>query len=251
MPSYFITGTSRGIGLAIVTELLKDPQNFVIASARNPGGSKGLSELASQYHSDRLTLVTLDTSVPGQITAAAAEAQKLLPSGLDYLINNAGVSYQNSATSTFDELDIELFEKELLFNTVPIIHILRAFKPLVLKSAEKKVLFVTSELGSIEIADARPNLANAYGVGKAALNMLARKWGAVTKDEGIISILIHPGWVDTELGNNIDAWIQERVPGLKPISTQESAKGVIKVIQEAKKQDAVPFVNYDGSVIPW
>ncbi len=64
-----------------------------------------------------------------------------------------------------------MFTKELLFNTVPILHLLRAFKPLVAKSSEKKVITITSDLGSIEAAGGRPNLANAYSVGKAALNM--------------------------------------------------------------------------------
>ncbi|CAL1706577.1 unnamed protein product [Somion occarium] len=249
MPSYFITGSSRGIGFAIVVELLKDPKNFVIASARNPSASQGLQDLASKYPKDRLALVTFDVSKPEQIEAAAKEVDQLAPKGLDYLINNAGISYQ--ALTTFDDLDLKLFEEELVFNTVPLIRILRAFKPLVVKSTEKKVLFITSSLGSIQDAAGRPNLANAYSISKAALNMLARKWGAVNKSEGIISVLVHPGWVDTDLGQTIEPWLTAAVPGIKPLTVEDSAKGVVKVIQDAKMEDGVHFFNYDGTTIPF
>lgn len=249
MPSFFITGTSRGIGLALVEELLKDPQNFVIATARNPSGSKGLQALSAKFSKDRLALVPLDTSKPEQITQAAKEVEKLTPNGLDYLVNNAGISLQPLAT--FEELKIDLFAEELLFNTVPILNLLREFKPLIAKSATKKVVTITSELGSIELGGGRPDLANAYSVGKAALNMLIRKWGASHHPEGIINVLIHPGWVDTELGNDIDPWLQQRFPGIKPISVETSVQGVIKVAKEAKLEDAVPFFNYDGKPIPW
>ena len=77
------------------------------------------------------------------------------------------------------------------------------------------------------------------------------KWGAVYKDEGITAVLIHPGWVATDLGAVIDAWIQERSPGAKPITVEESAAGVVKVSLEAKLEASVPFVNYDGTRLQW
>ncbi|KAI0078259.1 NAD(P)-binding protein [Panus rudis PR-1116 ss-1] len=249
MPSYFVTGSSRGIGLGIVTQLLQDPENLVIATARSPATSQGLQDLAAKYPKDRLILLTLDISVPEQIVAVAEETSKLLPNGLDYFISNAATS--NQLLTTFEDLDPKLFADEILEHTIPNLNLIHAFQPLIARSKEKKALFITSDLGSLTGAPIRPNLATPYCVGKAALNMLVRKWGAAVKDKGIIPVLVHPGWVATDLGLGIDSWVQQHFPGLKPITTEQSAAGVLKIIQEARLQDSAPYLNYDGAVIPW
>lgn len=67
--------------------------------------------------------------------------------------------------------DLEEFENELHFNTIVPIQLLRAFLPSIKKSKQKKIAVITSLLGSIEVGAGLPNLANAYAVSKAALNM--------------------------------------------------------------------------------
>lgn len=81
---------------------LKDPQNRVIATARAPSSAAGLQELKLGAAKDRLTVLALDISDPAQILKVAEEVEKLLPDGLDYLINNAGISYQ--PLTTFEDL---------------------------------------------------------------------------------------------------------------------------------------------------
>lgn len=56
-----VTGSSRGLGLEFVKQLLENSQSRVVATARNPTGSKGLAALTEQF-ADRLKLVALDTS---------------------------------------------------------------------------------------------------------------------------------------------------------------------------------------------
>lgn len=62
-------------------------------------------------------------------------------------------------------------KKEVEFNTTTPINIIRGFLPLIRKGNAKKILVVTSQLGSIEIGFHMVNLSNAYSVAKAALNM--------------------------------------------------------------------------------
>lgn len=120
MPSFFITGCSRGIALAMVEELvsgsqsspvlaspstsplLKDPNNFIIASARSPSASPGLQRLASSFPVNRLALVEFDIANPEKMAKGASEAAALLPGVLDYLVNSAGSNLQ--AEATFDEM---------------------------------------------------------------------------------------------------------------------------------------------------
>ncbi|KAF9527381.1 hypothetical protein CPB83DRAFT_856451 [Crepidotus variabilis] len=249
MPSYLVTGSSRGIGLAIVEYLVTLPDTIVLATARNPGASKGLQDLAAKHGKDRLVLVTLDVSSPASIEAAHKEATALLPKGLDYLVLNAGTHMQPSCT--FDDIDFKLLAEEIRFNTEYPIVTIRTFLPLIRKSEIKKIAFISSELGSIEAASQLPGLTNAYCIAKASYNMLARKYGGMLKFEGINVVTIHPGWVKTEIGDGIEAWMNTYAPQMKPITAEVSASGSIKAIQDAKLEEGPGFYNWEGVKRPW
>lgn len=122
MPSYLVTGSSRGLGLGFVTELvsqfdtvyphlkydhsyfmkqLKGNDNVVIATARNTAASTGLQELKSKHRDGQLHLIDLDVTNIESIQRSAQETNRLLPGGLDNLISNAGVN-PNPLTSFED-----------------------------------------------------------------------------------------------------------------------------------------------------
>ncbi|KAI0080977.1 NAD(P)-binding protein [Panus rudis PR-1116 ss-1] len=249
MPSFFITGASRGIGLGLVAELLKDEKNSVVATARNPAGSKGLQELVAKYPKERLATLTLDVTSPEQISNAAKETVKLFPNGLDYFIHNAG--YWEQAFTPVEKLDVAAFEKEIAFYTVPVVHILREFKSLVQKSTEKKFVFISSIAASLTLVPNVGEVGIPYSVGKVAQNMLVRKWGLVNKDLGITVATIHPGFVDTDMGQDALDYFRAKDPNAKPISVQESVDGVLKVSFAAKLEDSTSFWSYTGDVLPW
>jgi NAD(P)-dependent dehydrogenase (short-subunit alcohol dehydrogenase family) len=116
---------------------------------------------------------------------------KLLPGGLDTFVGNAGVNHQ--PRPTFEELDLPLFEDELKIEIINNTILIRTFLPLIRQGKGKKFIFMSSILGSIELAASMPGLNDAYCVSRAALNMLIRKWGGALKFEGISTALIHPG----------------------------------------------------------
>lgn len=248
MPSWLITGTSRGIGLSIVIDLLKEENNFVIATARDLS-AKDLQEVAANYPETRLALVELNVADVASIKKAAEEVATLLPDGLDYLINNAGINPQ--PMTSFEDLDLKLFADELSFNTVTVIQVTSAFLPLVKKSGVKKIIFITSVLGSLELGGSWPFISNSYSISKAALNMLARKWGAVLKHEGVTVALIHPGWVQTDLGDGIKGWMETYAKNVPQITTAQSSAGVLAVAKNVTTDSTGSFYNYDGSKLPF
>ncbi|KAI0081007.1 NAD(P)-binding protein [Panus rudis PR-1116 ss-1] len=249
MPTYLITGSGKGIGLGLAEALLRDPQNYVIATTRNPASSPGLQQLSDQHPKERLVILPLDVTVPEQMSSLAKEVEKLLPNGLDYFIHNAGIWAQQF--TPVEELDVDQFEEEVKFYTVPVVHLLREFKPLILQSSEKKVIFVSTNLASFTLATLLPDLGIPYCVGKAAQNMLARKWGIVNKSLGITTIMLHPGWVDTFLGQVSIEYMRAKNPSAKPIPVEESVSGMMKVIHSVKLEDAATFWSYTGEILPW
>lgn len=91
MASFFVTGASRGFGLASVRDLASLPATQfrkVTASAR--GDAPALNELA-QRSSGRVNVIQLDVTDQTSVKTAAAEAETVLGGKrLDVLINNAG-----------------------------------------------------------------------------------------------------------------------------------------------------------------
>ncbi|TFY58299.1 hypothetical protein EVJ58_g6497 [Rhodofomes roseus] len=291
MRAYLVVGASRGIGLALVVELLKDPTILVLATARAPNRAPGLQALSSS----RLSILELDVTDATSVERAASAAAALLPagSGLDCLIYNAAVLLQE--VTPFEQVDLAVFQQELLTNTVAPLHVVRAFLPLlrlphppsstssslssdISHRQSTKIVFVSSDLGSLEVAPTKAGLCETYSVCKAGLGMLARKWGTTLKEEGICTLILHPGtvlhvfqhsqrqnadsgvggftvlttgWVDTDMGNSINIWMSEHRPGLSKISATESAARCLRVIEDARIEDAVAFYAYDGSRVPW
>lgn len=92
MASFLITGASRGLGLALVKELVSLPSSKVsniIAGVR--GDAPALDELVPNS-SGRLSVIKLDVTNQSLLQQAADEADKILgDKGLDILVNNAGI----------------------------------------------------------------------------------------------------------------------------------------------------------------
>ncbi|EED85465.1 predicted protein [Postia placenta Mad-698-R] len=230
MPSYLVTGANRGLGFAMVEEL----------------------DLVAKYGKDRLALITLDYADGESIEKAAEAASALLPNGLDYLLSYAGVNLQE--TALFDQIDMKVLEDEFRINAFAPFHLTRSFLPLVRKSNEKKVVFVTSDLASLENAPSLSTLSIVYSMTKASLNMLARKWAPTLHNEGIAVVLVHPappGWVGTDMGKLIREWVKENIPHHKMITIEESTTGTLSVIKQAKPEKAIKYYTQDGSTLPW
>ena len=90
-------GASRSLGLGYAKELLaSSPDVRVVAAARNPSSAEGLQALANDAaNKDRVYLLQLDVEDKEQVAKAAKELEDsgfLGESGLDALVNNAGVA---------------------------------------------------------------------------------------------------------------------------------------------------------------
>jgi NAD(P)-dependent dehydrogenase (short-subunit alcohol dehydrogenase family) len=96
-----------------------------------------------------------------------------------------------------------------------------------------------------------PGLSNAYSVSKAALNMLGRKWSAELKPEGIAVFMLHPGWVETDIGDEIEPWMTKCSPDMKKMTVQASAADCVKLFKSVGIEDTGAFFNHDGNKLPF
>lgn len=68
------------------------------------------------------------------------------------------------------------------------------------------------------------------------MQILASEW----QQHGISVSLIHPGWVQTDMGG----------PGAA-ISPQESAEGIRRVIEKMDMTNTGSFFKWNGEIHPW
>jgi NAD(P)-dependent dehydrogenase (short-subunit alcohol dehydrogenase family) len=92
MASYFITGTSRGVGLKLTEILASKPASevsIIFAAARTE--TDALKALAAKFPG-RIEIVSIDVTSENSAKQAASKVEQLLgDKGLDVLINNAGI----------------------------------------------------------------------------------------------------------------------------------------------------------------
>ncbi|NXV04428.1 DHB2 dehydrogenase, partial [Cettia cetti] len=92
--SVLVTGANRGIGLGLIQHFLRMPKppQWIFAGCRDPKGqrAKELQNLASKH--PNIIIIPLEVTDPASIKAAVAKVgEHLEGSGLNLLINNAGI----------------------------------------------------------------------------------------------------------------------------------------------------------------
>ncbi len=108
--------------------------------------------------------------------------------------------------------------------------------PKLSESASPHVFHMTSQMGSI--ADNHSGGYYFYRISKASLNMFNKSFSRDYPD--IPSIVIHPGWVRTEMGGNH-----------APISPEIAAINISDLILTANNLSSGNFYNYKGEILPW
>lgn len=87
---WLISGTSRGIGLALVTKLLLDPRNIVFAGVRSASSPGGLKELTEKKENEgRLFVLGLPSDEEEEAREAARVVEEKV-GWVDIVIANAG-----------------------------------------------------------------------------------------------------------------------------------------------------------------
>lgn len=226
MPTVVITGANRGIGLEFARQYAADGWT-VIATCRDLANPGGLADLAG------VELFVLSVDDPASIKAFAGA---LKGRSIDLLINNAGIIGPALEQQSKDGIDVDGWLETLKVNGLAPILVSLGLRALL--AAGAKVATVSSQLGSI--TETESGGMYAYRASKAAINMGNRTLAADWRDDGITCIVMHPGWVQTDMG------------GPKaPVSPSDSVAGMRRVIAAAGPGDSGAFFAYDGRRIPW
>lgn len=181
-----VTGANRGIGRALVEALLARGVSKVYAAARNVASVRDLFPQAN----GRVVPLRLDVTDPVQVQAAAAQAQDVT-----LLVNNAGYA----ANADLFSSDLNAARQEFEVNYWGPLHVLRAFAPHLKGRPGAAVVTVSSVAGLTNFP-----LFPTYSDSKAAAHSLTVAARHLLAPEGVRSIGVYPGPVDTDMAKAIE-----------------------------------------------
>jgi NAD(P)-dependent dehydrogenase (short-subunit alcohol dehydrogenase family) len=227
MATVLITGASRGLGLEFCKQYAAEDWE-VLACCRHPEKAGKLAEIAG------VRVLPLDVADFTQIDRLARELKDI---AIDVLINNAGV-FGDSPGHGFGQLDYTAWTRTLLINAQAPVKMSEAFLPHLQRGKLKKLVSISSQMGSISDNSSGDSIL--YRTSKAALNAAMKSLSMDLKNLGISVIILHPGWVKTDMGG----------PNAL-IDTEKSVNGMRQVIADSTLQSSGSFLKYDGSTVPW
>ena len=232
MPTVLITGANRGLGLEFVRQYAADGWQ-VIACARFPSEADELRTIKGS-----IIVHPLDVSDFGTVDALAG---RLEGTAVDVLLNNAGVigprTADNDLGQSFGHINYAAWADVLRVNTMAPLKMAEAFVENVAASAQKKIVTISSTIGSHARAEGG---VYAYRTSKTAVNMVMHNLAADLKPRDIITAAFCPGWVKTRMGGS-GAQIEPPV----------SIAGVRRVIDGLTLETSGRFWLYDGSALSW
>lgn len=220
MATIVVTGANRGIGLELARQL-SERGDTVIAVVRK--ASDALSDLGVEI------IDGVDVTDPASV---ARFADALTGRQIDILINNAGILSRQS----LDTLDYDEMRRQFEVNALGVLRVTTAALPCL--GSGSKVAIVSSRMGSME--DNTSGSHYGYRMSKAAVNMAGRSLAHDLKDQGITVVLLHPGYVATDMTDHKG-----------DTSPDEAARGLIARIDEAGADRSGSFWHANGTELPW
>jgi len=229
-PVVLVTGANRGLGLEFSRQYAAEGWQ-VFAACRSPDKAGELKKLETDS-GGRVRVLPMDVMDTTSVKAAAGVIGK---EPIDLLLNNAGVM---GPRERLGDLDYAAWARVLDANTLGPARVVEAFVANVAKSGQKKIVTITSGMGSL--ADNTSGGSYAYRSSKAAVNMVVRSLALDLAPRGITCIVMNPGWVRTDMGGPRGT-----------ISPAESIKAMRSVIADLRPDDSGKFLNYTGKPYPW
>src|SRR6056300_728962 len=219
MTIYAICGANRGIGLELSRQI-SERGDKVIALCRQ--ASDELNQL------DVEVLEGVDVGDRDSVNQAA---KKLSGRAIDVLVHVSGILISDDLYSVDEDVVRQSFE----INTLGPLRVIYELLPNM--HDHSKIFILSSRVGSL--ADNSSGSNYAYRMSKTAVNMLGVNLSVDLKSKGISVILLHPGYVKTDM-----------TQGSGLVEADESAAGLIARMDELGLEHTGTFWHMDGSQLP-
>jgi NAD(P)-dependent dehydrogenase (short-subunit alcohol dehydrogenase family) len=134
-------------------------------------------------------------------------------------------------------MDYDGWAEAFAVNSMGPLRVLQGLRAKLAEAPAGKAVTITSQLGALSLDWP---MSYAYCASKAAVNKVMRLAALDLKDEGTAVLLLHPGWVRTDMGGSEAA-----------LSVEESASGIMTAIDGLTLETTGAFLNWDGRPHEW
>uniref|UniRef100_A0A673W4C5 C-factor-like n=1 Tax=Salmo trutta TaxID=8032 RepID=A0A673W4C5_SALTR len=249
--SVLITGANRGLGLEMVKQMVESPWPVrqLLACCRDLDGLRaevrGLRDLAKK-HPNVITVLRLDTTDPCSIKESAKQVGSLVgKAGLNLLVNNTGVLTHGTMQTTSTQ-DMQAAFNTNIMGPMDFTKV-REFLPYLQAAAtasekpgmscsKPAVVSISSTVGSMATVK---EMYSFFPMASAGLNMLTLCATEEFRKDEILFVVLHPGWVCTDMG------------GEGVSLTGRSVEGLLSVMDSLTEKQTGAFLDYEGKVMPW
>ena len=212
-----VSGGSRGLGLAIVQDLLASDY-FVASFSRRPTSA---TEALANDHPDRFCFQSFDASD----SAALVHFVKGIHSKfgrVDALVNNAGIAHDRVLALATDEQIDQMLDINL--------------KASIVLARECGRLMLTQQSGCIVnissiIANRGFSGLATYAATKAGMNGMTRSLARELGPRGIRVNAVAPGYLETEMSSGLDESQQQQIIRRTPLGRLGQVEDVVPLVK--------------------
>ncbi len=236
-----ITGASSGLGREMAIKLAEQGARLVLAS-RNEEKLKEVTQICLEKGSEAIYVVTdvsRETDCKNLIERAVEKF-----SGIDILINNAGITMY----SLFENVeDLSIFERIIKVNYLGSVYCTYYALPY-LKKARGRIVAISSLTGKAGVPTR-----TGYAASKHAMVGFFDSLRIEVSDYGISVTIIYPGFVATNirenaLGKNGKPLGKSHIQEEKAMKVEKAVEQILRAIARRKRELAMTFKGKAG---PW
>jgi NAD(P)-dependent dehydrogenase (short-subunit alcohol dehydrogenase family) len=229
-----LVGASRGLGLGLAKSFAAHGWTVVATERRASGGGGGLAAaVAAASGHIRAELVDIN-----DLQAVQKLRTHLSGERFDVIFIVAGIRDKDPTRPTH-EVSVEEAIDVFVSNAYSPICFAETFFDLL--KPDGTLAIMTSRMGSLTlVSTAADGTWELYRASKAALNMLTRCFHERHRNDGHTVLLMHPGWVKTDMGGN-DA----------PVDLATSVEGLYTTLINWHGSGKQAFLDYQGNELPW
>ena len=220
----FVTGGNRGIGLAIAQRFALDGFKVAMSYRENkPSGD--------------FYMVKADVTDSKSIDNAIDEIEKNL-GPLEVVVINAGTN-KDSLAMRLEDVDMESIINTNLMGSLRVAR--RSVKTM-MKNRKGRIIFIGSVVGLLGSPGQM-----VYASTKAGLIGAARSLAREVGSRGVTVNVVAPGYVDTDMTNDLEPARKEMITANTPLGRTASASEIAGVVRFLASDDA-SYIT--GAVIP-
>ena len=213
-----VTGGSRGIGLAVATELATAGARVAVVARDEARAQAAAAGLPGEGHRG----YAADVADPEAVNALVKRVEEELGS-LDVLVNNAGITRDNVLMRIKDDDWAAVLDTNLrgVFNTI------RAASRGMMKRRAGRVINITSVVG----ITGNKGQAN-YAASKAGVIGLTKSVAKELASRGILVNAVAPGYIETDMTSDL------------PEAARDALMSQIALGRLGKPEDIAPVVRF-------